>query len=170
MEIWDDNRFPLAYLVTFRTYGTWLHGDPRGSHDRYNNVYRGPKIEDNIIREQQNVRKLRSEPFLLNAKARIIVEASIREVCRYRGWHLHALNVRTNHAHVVAAAGAVKPDVVLRDLKAYATRSLRDEKCWPHSHSPWSDGGSKRYLWREESLWHACNYVLNAQGEDLPDF
>lgn len=26
-KTWDDNTFPLAYLVTFRTYGTWLHGD-----------------------------------------------------------------------------------------------------------------------------------------------
>ena len=31
---WDDNEFPLAYLLTFRTYGTWHHGDERGSVDR----------------------------------------------------------------------------------------------------------------------------------------
>ena len=24
----------LAYFSTFRTYGTWLHGDDRGSTDR----------------------------------------------------------------------------------------------------------------------------------------
>jgi hypothetical protein len=23
----DDNEGPLAYLITIRTYGTWLHGD-----------------------------------------------------------------------------------------------------------------------------------------------
>ncbi|HMT07731.1 MAG TPA: hypothetical protein PKA82_06975 [Pyrinomonadaceae bacterium] len=22
----DENEFPLGYLITFRTYGTWLHG------------------------------------------------------------------------------------------------------------------------------------------------
>jgi hypothetical protein len=22
---WDDNQFPLAYLITIRCYGTWLH-------------------------------------------------------------------------------------------------------------------------------------------------
>jgi hypothetical protein len=26
-ERWEENTFPLAYLLTFRTYGTWLHGD-----------------------------------------------------------------------------------------------------------------------------------------------
>jgi hypothetical protein len=25
---------PLAYLISFRAYGTWLHGDRRGSVDR----------------------------------------------------------------------------------------------------------------------------------------
>jgi hypothetical protein len=25
---------PIAFLLTFRTYGTWLHGDPRGSFQR----------------------------------------------------------------------------------------------------------------------------------------
>ena len=27
MRDFDDNEFPLAYLITFRCYGTWLHGD-----------------------------------------------------------------------------------------------------------------------------------------------
>ena len=33
---------PLAYLITFRTYGTWLHGDARGSVDREHNVFGTP--------------------------------------------------------------------------------------------------------------------------------
>src|SRR5712691_1996686 len=30
----DDNEFPQAYLITFRCYGTWSHGDERGSMRR----------------------------------------------------------------------------------------------------------------------------------------
>jgi hypothetical protein len=26
-----DDHVPLAYLITFRGFGTWLHGDSRGS-------------------------------------------------------------------------------------------------------------------------------------------
>ena len=26
--------FPLAWYLTWTTYGTWLHGDPRGSYFR----------------------------------------------------------------------------------------------------------------------------------------
>jgi hypothetical protein len=42
---WDDNALPLAYLITFRTYGTWLHGDERYSMDRHGkNIYGTPKV------------------------------------------------------------------------------------------------------------------------------
>ena len=34
LETFEENQFPLAYLITFRTYGTWLHGDDRGAVDR----------------------------------------------------------------------------------------------------------------------------------------
>ena len=27
-----ESSTPIAYLVTLRTFGTWLHGDARGSH------------------------------------------------------------------------------------------------------------------------------------------
>jgi hypothetical protein len=33
---------PLAYFFTFRAYGTWLHGDERGSVDRFHNQYGTP--------------------------------------------------------------------------------------------------------------------------------
>jgi hypothetical protein len=36
---WNDSDTPLAYFITFRAYGTWLHGDKRGSVDRHNNRY-----------------------------------------------------------------------------------------------------------------------------------
>ena len=29
--------FPLAYFITIRTYGTWLHGDERSSTSRFRN-------------------------------------------------------------------------------------------------------------------------------------
>ena len=39
--MWNDTEIPLAHLSTFRSYGTWLHGDKRGSVDRsHNNIKR----------------------------------------------------------------------------------------------------------------------------------
>lgn len=33
---------PLAYFISFRTYGSWLRGDERGWQDRRNNKYGTP--------------------------------------------------------------------------------------------------------------------------------
>ncbi len=40
MPMWNDTDIPLAYLITFRSYGTWLHGDERGSVNRFRNQYK----------------------------------------------------------------------------------------------------------------------------------
>jgi hypothetical protein len=40
---------PLAYLITFPTYGTWLHGDERGSVDRDHNLP-GTPVGDSGLR------------------------------------------------------------------------------------------------------------------------
>lgn len=169
MGKWNDTDVPLAYLITFRTYGTWLAGDERGPIDRVHNIYRGERAESSVVREQQQMVKLKSEPFVMNSRARRAVREAIEEVCSHRGWPLHAQNVRTNHAHAVIAAVA-SSDKVLGDLKAYATRKLRSEQCWSHAHSPWVDKGSKRKLWNENHIAAAIEYVVNGQGDDLPEF
>lgn len=169
MAIWNDTDTPRAFLITFRTYGTWLHGDERGSIDRYHNVFRSPRVPVNPVVHGQHWAKLKSEPFVLNAAARSVVKRSIEEVCSFRDWHLFALHVRTNHGHLVVAYAGILPDKVLRDLKAYSTRALRSEGLWKHAHSPWTDGGSKRYLWTEQGIGNACDYVVNGQGADLPE-
>ena len=168
MEIWDDNEFPLAYFITFRTYGSWLHGDERGSIDRYHNIFKGPRVPENPVLKKQHETKLKSGHVTLNAAQRKAVGDSIQETCEYRCWGLRAINIRTNHAHVVVSA-ATTPDRILKDIKAYSTRLLRSLGLWDFEHSPWADGGSKRYLWKEINVWNACDYVLNGQGRDLPE-
>src|SRR5437773_2523008 len=103
--MWNDTDIPLAYLITFRCYGTWLHGDGRGSIDRFHNRYKSPYIDSNEKWHRHNVQVLQGEPVTLDAAQRQSVEAAIRETCKYRQWNLHALNVRTNHVdHPVATA------------------------------------------------------------------
>ncbi|MGH9823000.1 MAG: transposase [Blastocatellia bacterium] len=94
---------------------------------------------------------------------------AIRETCRIRGWPLLALNVRTNHVHLVVSAVS-RPEPMLSAFKANATRKMRESKCWSHTHSPWSDGGSKRYLWTDRHIEVAVDYVVNGQGKSLPRF
>ncbi|HSQ23771.1 MAG TPA: transposase [Pyrinomonadaceae bacterium] len=113
---------------------------------------------------------MKSDPVFLDSAQRKCVDEATRETCRIRGWHLHAINVRTNHAHVVASIGEKKPEIALNAFKANATRKMREKGCWKNTRSPWSDKGSNRFLWNERGLARAIDYVVNGQGDDLPDF
>ena len=168
--MWNDADLPLGYLITFRCYGTWLHGDERGSIDRFHNRYQSPYLPRSDRRYDLSRRKLKVEPVTLDAQQRQGVDSAIREVCTYRGWFLHALNVRTNHVHVVASIGPAKPERALNAFKAYSTRRMRQDGNWRKPQSPWADRGSKRHLWNERSLALAIDYVVNGQGGELPEF
>ena len=168
--MWNETDTPIAYLITFRTYGTWLHGDERGSTSRHHNRYRTSKLKHEPQWLEINAQRMNREPVLLNSQRRTLVRQAIRETCEFRRWILHAVNVRTNHVHVVVSAGDRRPEPMLNALKANSTRVLRSAGAWELRQSPWSDKGSNRYIWTHESLERACSYVRNDQGEDLPDF
>lgn len=169
-KFWNDTETPLAYLITIRTYGTWLPGDERGSIDRFHNIYRGPRVPVNPVLEQQARAKLKSDPLILDARKRKAVKDAILEVCENREWFLRAINVRTNHAHTVVSIGLIKPSRALNAFKGYGTRKLRERSLWLYPHSPWAERGSKRWLWTPSDVENACDYVINGQGHDLRDF
>jgi REP element-mobilizing transposase RayT len=168
--MWNNTDIPLAFLITFRSYGTWLHGDERGSVNRFRNQYKSPQLPPEKKWLETNTRRLKKEIVMLDPAQRHCVEVASRETCEIRGWHLHAINVRTNHVHLVVSAGEKKPEIVLNACKSNATRRMRETGCWQSTTSPWADNGSKRYLWNEQSIARAVDYVINGQGDDLPDF
>src|SRR5207253_1116912 len=95
IAMWNDTDIPFACLITFRCHGTWLHGDARGSIDRFHNRYKSPYIPPNEKWLQHNTRKLTGEPLVLNKRQRKSVEFAMRETCAKRKWSLHAINGRT---------------------------------------------------------------------------
>ena len=167
--MWNDTEVPLAYFISFRPYGTWLHGDDRGSIDRFHNRYGSPYIPPNEKWLRYNQKQLRTEPLYLDSRHRAVIKAAIRETCRIRKWTLLAINVRTTHVHTVVCANR-DSKAVLAAFKATATRKLREEGLWSHPFSPWARKGSRRKLWSEKSVARAIDYVVNGQGCDLPDF
>jgi hypothetical protein len=89
----------LAYFLTWPTYGTWLPGDERGWVE-----YRhGWQLPDSIRKLEAEAR-MTEDACTLDTEERTLVEATIAEHCRIRGWELHAVNCRTNHLHVVVTA------------------------------------------------------------------
>ena len=164
--MWNDTDTPLAYFITFRTYGTWLHGE-RWSVNRFHNQFDTPQLPPNKKWSEINRSRMKGEPVRLDTRKRSIVERAICETCGIRNWDLFAINVRTNHVHVVVAAVAASSNV-LNALKANATREMRADGCWNEDRSPWADKGSRRNVWNEEHIDSAIRYVLEGQGGDLP--
>ena len=73
----NEDHTPLGYLITFRTYGTWLQGDKRGSVDRHNNRYGAPVIKPNLDWLAYNKSRLKHAPVKLNQKQRDLIKQSI---------------------------------------------------------------------------------------------
>src|SRR5215813_9999150 len=141
--MWNDTETPLAYLITFRSYGTWLHGDERGSVNRFRNQYKSRRLPAEGKWLRINRERMKNEMVVLNAKQRDCVEEAVKETCEFRSWDLRAVNVRTNHAHAVVSIGAKKPEIALNAFKANATKRMRESGCWTSESSPWSDKEAK---------------------------
>jgi REP element-mobilizing transposase RayT len=155
----------LALLLTWSTYGTWLHGDNRGSSDRKHSKPLAP----DPVREAHARERMNFPALTLDARMRRVTRETIEERCRFRGWELRALNVRTNHVHVVISSdeGGQK---VIGSLKARVTRMLRQAELVKADQPVWTaEGGNVRALRDPEAVSAACDYVRNQQGPPLPE-
>jgi len=133
-EIYEENPFPLAYFITLRTFGTWLHGDGRGSVGRKRNVYGRREIAPNDGLEETMQWRAKQDAVVLGIAERKLVEEAIVEVCERRRYLLHAVNARTNHVHAVVSAQK-PPERIADSFKAYSTRKLGEagfgsERVW----------------------------------------
>ena len=158
---------PLAYFISFHTYGTWLHGRDEGSVDYQHKTYGQPHLPTNKQQETARKNQMKDPEVRLNHIARTIVLHSLLETCEYRTWQPHAIHIRENHVHLVVTAKSTKPEKVLGDLKAYATRALRKKNHIAKDASVWSEHGSTRYLWDQAAVYEKCHYTLHEQGKPM---
>ncbi len=153
---------PLAYLLTWTTYGTWLPGDDRGWVEK-----RADFREADIERQRQAVMRMTEDAIVLTSEQRELVESVIRKHCEIRRWHLHAVNCRTNHVHAVITADR-HPDDIMDQLKAWCTRRLKEHQ---KTESPserarqnwWTQRGSKQPINDLDGLARAVEYVVDGQ-------
>ena len=95
---------PIAFFITWPTYGTWLPGDDRGWVE-YKGGWQLPKPQ----LELECGCRMTEQACLLSEAERAIVQTQVAETCQYRGWQLHAVSCRFNHAHIVVAAFEINP-------------------------------------------------------------
>ncbi len=148
---------PLAYFLTWTTYGTWLPGDERGWNRRGEaDIQRANPLFVEVARS-----RMKEPEFRLSTGDRRIVEGTIRDHCRVRNWHLHAVNARSNHVHVVVTAAGYPPGTVREQFKAWCTRRLKEAGATRTRF--WAEGASCRWINHEDELEAAVRYVTEAQ-------
>lgn len=155
---------PLAFHLTWTTYGTWLPGDPRGW------VKRGQGLQPpSLLRQRDTELRMSEDACRLDALQRRLVEAIVAEHCRIRDWRLYGVNCRSNHIHVVVTADA-EPETVLEQRKSWTTRwlkeleSLRFPDLAVAREHWWTERGSRRWINDLDVLEAVLHYVRECQA------
>lgn len=154
----------MGYLITFTTYGTWLHGNNVGSIWKNSKESNTTLIGSNPTLEKAEFDKLKNAPFKMNSHQRQIVLEAILKVCHFRRWNGYAVHVRSSHIHAIVSA-KTKPERMMNDFKIYATRALRQDTVQSLPGKIWTRHGSTKYLWNNRELSDATNYVRDRQGK-----
>jgi REP element-mobilizing transposase RayT len=157
---------PLAYFITFTTYGTWLHGSSKGSVDRQHNIVGMPVLEHDTGREQYERRQMSEPAYSMTPVEREIVCQAIVELSLERDWRLVAAHVRSNHVHVVITADR-DPGRIMSELKARASAKLNQAGFDNSTRKRWTRHGSTRYLLTEDEFEAKIRYTLDEQGERM---
>lgn len=155
----------IAYLITWRCYGTYLHGD-EGAVDRHNNTYGESRRVKSPRLYQAEREQMYHQPFMLTPRMRELVTTAIEATAMHKGWNLLAVNARSNHVHVVVSTDG-PPEIALTTFKAWSTRSLRKESPSLANEPIWARHGSTRYLFTDDAVTSAIHYVLEQQ--DAPE-
>ena len=158
---------PIAYHLIWTTYGTWLPGDARGWIESGMPGVQGPDPA-----REDRAREMMAEPAVrLTPEQREIVTQAVRDHCRIKGWQLHAVNVRSNHVHVVLTCPC--PGEQARDqFKQWAGRRLSDHAglttpvAQKAGRRRWfTEGGDVRPIDDERYFANAVEYVTELQGD-----
>jgi REP element-mobilizing transposase RayT len=160
-----DTTVTATYFITFACYGTYLPGAPC-SVDRQHHLYEGPYPNESHSREAGATSLMQHPPYALDETRRKMVLEAIQEVCRWRGWNLLAVHVRSSHVHVVIDADR-SAEQVMNALKSYASRALNRSLLDSPGRRRWARHGSTRYLWDADRVSAAVGYVVSGQGETM---
>ncbi len=149
---------PLAYHITFGTYGTRLHGDARGTVDRPMNEPGDPIVGENADWKRIERAKLKFPPILLTEEQRLYADSIVVSICARGGWQLHAFAARKDHVHTLLTTKA-DAKTVRRLLKRWLGQALSQR--WPLAKeaSWWAEGGSVKWVWNQRYFDNVYSYI-----------
>ena len=175
----------LAYHIILSAYGFWLPNDPRGSWSETIRVYEllrfGPATKVDTTRSVAHTphdhakrlaakQALRHKPVQFTGlQARAIVRG-FSIAADEHDYVFYALAILPDHAHIVMPTHPRHIDVIVKHLKAKATRQLSLESLHPFVDdpradgtlpSPWARNHWSPFIDTPEYLRKAIDYVNN---------
>ena len=156
---------PLAFFLTWTTYGTWLPGDERGWVAKPGR-FQAPDAKRKTATQPQ----MTAPACHLGPDQRRLVEKTIADHCVIRGWPLHVVRCGMNHVHVVVTAPQRDPEDVMDQFNAWCTRRLKEQQRAERVDAGlvrqnwWTQRGSKRQLYDEASLEAAIRFLEGQEG------
>ena len=159
---------PIAYHITFGTYGCRLHGDPRGTVDRQHKRDLEPVIREDWNRELTNQERLRFPPITLSSEQRVFVEAVVGVICERGGWRLFAAAAAPDHVHV-CLFGEADGQRIRTWFKRWLGERLSSK--WPlkPGQSWWAEDGSVKWIFDEVNLKNVIQYIIDQRATSMVD-
>jgi len=159
---------PLADHITWGTYGTRLHGDPRGTVDRYDNQQGTP-----VFRYDQHIweymkENLKYEPVRLTKDQMRFIESIIPSICEKGFWKYITCAAGPDHVHVLLTSEH-DPEKIRRLRKRWITQALNEK--WTlgpeQDRTWWSESGSIKWIDHQSYLANATGYVSGQRATSL---
>ena len=140
----------IGYMLTWTTYGSWLQGDERGW------VKNGTILEPDIRLYLTNKQKLKSAPVKLNESQRRLVKEVISAESKKINHRIYALDVCSNHVHIVAESCSKSISRIVQRYKRVSTYTLQKNG---FNGKVWTKGYDKRYCFNVKDLENVISYV-----------
>ncbi len=145
----------VGYMLTWRSYGTWVPGDERG----YRQHGRALAAHAGLARLSRE--RMQGNAIRFDADAKKLVRGAIGQEAKRWGEKIEALAVFSNHVHVVVRYGGNPIDEFVAACKAAARLVLKRNG---YERRVWAKGYDKQFCFDEESLRAKIDYV-NGHGE-----
>jgi REP element-mobilizing transposase RayT len=150
--------FPLAYHITFGTYGTRLHGDDRGTVDRSQNNFGDPIIGHDKDWNSHERRLLKFAPRELTFDQRAFIETAVPKICDRGGWQFLEVAAAPDHVHNMLTGNA-NGNTIRKWLKRWLGESLSEH--WPLQPQElwWAECGSVKWVWTQDYFNRVRDYI-----------
>jgi len=152
-------RSPIAYMLTWTTYGSWLQGDKRGY------------VKDGVIHNGNKMLTLSNKSLMRHAEVsltpaqRRTVEDALLKEAEVLGQKIYAMTIHKNHVHLVVGPNAMEAGVAVSHYKNAARLAIQKKG---FCGKLWTRGFSKRYCFDKQRPQSIIAYINDHKKTKSP--